>query len=634
MSKPLETGTFTELLKAHISQEYTAATTSFPFQAAKRKFNWHTATTDPFQRIQYSYENKLLDIFRNSARGHGLHENRPIAIIGGRGGGKTTSVIRALELLKAEDSITYIRIDMNRWDDRQFSDLNEHELQNRFASHLSEKIVSHFPTKISLEQDVFEFFPWCINERSFTANILAHIEPFSKFLRIYSAEIEQLCLGKGLGNTTYDDLHHQILAARQEFLKAFSEIDFIWYSLLQMIYLSEWEPDREKLAKHFLVLDNIDPVNPKLQRFAIRIFHRITLASGIQTIIPMRPHTETVSAASAGADWYSVEAHCSPDIVEVVLGRLDAVCTSDDGKPYQSHVETLKTALGKDQKHLREILINTSALDIRTGLLNFSNFCERIVSAKGLSFDFKIDQSELCRFFFLGERNRFNYSFAENLFLYDAGEDQVFSHCKIYALDYLLRVSNGGASCGSVTNHLERFGFTPQEIECSLGNLLRRSRALVWSNDGFEYAELKAESEMRVTPLAFTYFFRLFGEYYYTEACMMDRRFQTASVREVLDFEREVVRRDLRAMLHFVDREDAHRLNDYFPNIDEVAGIRHWKRFVTGAKFRLKADNDRLVDSNRLDWLRSIYQKVFDGRATDLDEVQEIVEGRGERLQF
>ena len=379
-----------------------------------------------------------------------------------------------------------------------------------------------------------------------------------------------------------------------------------------LIWLCDWNPEKTALARRILVLDNIDPVDPRLQRFAANLFQKITLSSGIQTLIPMRPYTQATTKSVSGADWHTTEEHCSPDLIQVIDSRLDLLIANGK-KDAREIIKKVKRALNRDAKHLKEIVSDTSGLDIRIGLLNFSNFVERLLAAKGADLEFDLDQSEVCRLFFLGDRNRFNYYCVENLFYYSADEDQVLTMAKIYILDFLLRYSNGSTDLKAASNYASLCGFEQREFFHSMENLLSRSRALVWSPDGFEMENLANNSTLRATPLAFTYYYRLFGEYYYTEVCMMDRRFENARPSEVAAFESDFVVRDLQVLKNIVEAEGTGSLQLFFPSASEFVGIRHWRRFQHGAKFRLKSNYIRVIDENRDTWLGKVYGAMAKG---------------------
>lgn len=611
----------TEKVTAHLVQENLERADGFPYRKAKKRFNWHSSERNPITDIKYDYEEKLYTLLKKNTLNHDLHENRPIVIVGGRGSGKTTAVVNVLKKLSAENISTFIRIDMNQWDDRPFEDEDERKLQLRFAAHLSEKIKSASPKEPTLEEELYEFFPWCIDNRSKIGDMIAHVEPLSNFLRRRSTHIRKLLAKEPYGSRSNEQLYDDLVEGLEETLDLMSEIDAIWYQLLQLICFSDWDAEKVDLSKRILILDNIDPVDPRLQRFAAKLFQSITLASGVQTIIPMRPHTQIVGNTAAGADWYTREDHCSPNLIDVINARLDKLIDSESDNESATVVKKIRQALNKDAKHLKEIVSDTSALDIRTGLINFSNFVERLLASRGIDVDFDLDQSEVCRLFFLGDRNRFNYHYAENLFCYASGDEQVITMCKVFTLDFILRHSNGSAAFSSIRDYLVGLGLSKIEIECSLGNLLSRSRALLWSPDGFDQSILKDDSPLHATPLAFTYYYRLFGEYYYTEVCMMDRRFHTVSVSEVFGFEKEFVRGEVRALLNFVDARGAETLRTIFPSPSDFLGLRHWRRFQHGARFRLRSDTDHLLDPLRSDWLQEIYGQILYGNAQSLDGV-------------
>lgn len=620
MSSEKKVSELTEVLTAHLVQENMERSNDFPFQKAKRRFNWHEPSNEPIQRIKYDYEEKLFTLLKKNSLNHDLHENRPIVIVGGRGSGKSTAVVNVLKRLKTEETVTYLRVDMNQWDDRPFEDEEEERLQRRFSSHLSEKIRAAAPIEPSLEQELFEFFPWCIENREHIGDIVAHIEPFSAFVRRRSTHLRKLVSGEAYGRRTPEQLHDHLVDGREEMLDEMSEIDFVWYQLLQLMCFSGWSPKKVDLSRRVLILDNIDPVDPRLQRFAAKLFQSITLASGIQTIIPMRPHTQVTGAKSSGADWYTREEHCSPDLIDVINARLDNLIAKTKSDDSVRLVKSLRRALNRDAKHLKEIVQDTSALDIRTGLINFANFSERFLASRGIHTEFDLDQSEVCRLFFLGDKNRFNYSYVENLFFYSSAEEQILTMSKIFVLDYLLRFENGATTHGKLCNFLRSMEFSQTEIECSLSNLLSRSRALVWSPDGFDVLNFAEETTLRATPLAFTYYFRLFGEYYYTEVCMMDRRFHKVSVSEVLAFERDFVKREIQALVYFARNEGSRELCKYYNAAEDFLGYRHWQKFQIGAKFRVKSDYGHLIDAQRADWLRGVYKKLLSGDDDELDK--------------
>lgn len=618
MNREQDLSEMTEILSAHIMQENMVGSEAFPYVPGRQHFNWNAPTSNPIEDVKYDYERKLYAELRKNASSSSLHDNRPIRIIGGRGTGKTTVVMEVLKKLSDEGDLAFLHINMNQWDDRAFDNESEDNLNSRFAAHLANRFRSEIPTELELEEELYDFLPWCLNQRNCVTEIISHIEALSNFLRKNSAQLQKLSKKESYGKLSEADLFEEMVERRGVMIDALTSIDEIWYQLVRLIYSQKWSPTKAELSKKILVLDNIDPVAPSLQRFASGMIQKITLTSGIQTVIPMRPHTRVVSASATGADWCHEEEHCSPPLVEVINTRLASI-NSNGNKNLSTVVAKITAALNNDTKHLSEILLNTSGLDVRTGLINFSNFIERLLGSKGINFDFGLDQSEICRLFFLGDRNRFNYSYAENLFFISHAEEQIYTSCKLFILDYLLRVANGSCPMSKIRSHLIQLGFRNDEISRSFSNLLSRNRSLIWSDDGFDVMSLGDRSILRASPLAFTYFYRLFGEFYYTEVCAMDRQFSTISVSEVMHFEKRLIQEEMKRLLHLVDNAGPQKLADLFPSPRDFLGVRHWTRFRKGARFRIKGDPAGLIDPNRVAWLSNCYGRLKSGSANDLD---------------
>lgn len=598
-----------EHLKAQIKAEFLRDGSSFPYKRAKRQFVWGSSFRNRVVKITEDYEQRLRDCITINAVSHDHHNNRTIVIRGGRGSGKTTAILKSLHDLKKEIEIDFIYLDMNEWDQRNILNEKAEVVRDRFVSHLASRIRSYFPIsegkRFGYEEQVFEFLPWCIENTTEVHEMRKHIPPLERFLTAREEHIIRNRDRESLGSLSPADLTTLLFDDLARFYEELTDYDSIWLNFLILIFLNGWEPGRENLSRRHLVLDNLDHLDPDLQNYALELIHTVTRCSGIQTIVPMRPHTFSANRSSVGHDWFEVQEHCSPDVIEVIQKRLHKLANKRNKKSEKDFVNKLNSAVTNDLKHFRSIIELTSALDIRTGLLNFSNFCERYVKKYGESTDFSDkDMSEISKLFFLNSSGHIDANFIENLYFIKFPERFEYSIAKPLILSVLLESGIERIQFGELREFMLACGISEVMIYGALSDLLRRSRALLWSTKGFSPADFDDEVEISATPLAASYYYELMGEYFYVEVCLADFLEHDPSVNEVIAFEKRMLGIELIATS--AQRLSQTPLGKRYLEVFEgrAISLEHWHRFLNGAKFRMKRDPENLLDHRRENFIR------------------------------
>lgn len=182
----------------------------------------------------------------------------------------------------------------------------------------------------------------------------------------------------------------------------------------------------------------------------------------------------------------------------------------------------------------------------------------------------------------------------------------------------------GAVQFGEMELYLKCCGFSEAEILAGFANLLHRARALIWSTDGFSVDEFHGKTELAITPMGSTYFLNLFGEFYYAEICMTDRTLDRPNMSEVIAFEKRFVQAEMKALINLMNSKEkkVHETLDVEPG--NVIGVRHWRKFLHGAKFRVKNDRSGALDAKREEWLSKVYRAIIEREIRDISQIGKI----------
>lgn len=262
-------------------------------------------------------------------------------------------------------------------------------------------------------------------------------------------------------------------------------------------------------------------------------------------------------------------------------------------------------------------------LDVRSALIGFNNFVEKLVKSKGTEFDpNRLKVSEIVGAYFLNEEFRCDDAIFCDLYFVEERRRKI-SFVKWWILYFLIERHEGEMNFNELKLLLQAAGCDQVEFLIGMNDLLWRERSLVWSSSGFDANSFSNDSVVYASPAGAAYWRRLFGELFYIEICIALQAKRYASVQEALSFEREVVAADMTALIAFVKSFGPERSRMYFRYSDSCIGFRHWEKFFVGLRSRDDRKEFQHVDALRRQWLRQSYDGILDGRVTNLAEISQ-----------
>ena len=603
--------------------DFDARPNDFPYVRGKYRFRYDPKNRTQTEKIvhPYDYEKELLyQLFPQFPEPYSL--NRPTVILGGRGSGKSTTIRYVLKQLgKFEDAFSAI-FDFNNWDHRKDEEQELPKMANRFFGHISEVIRASIPLSVTESQEINGFYPWIVSNRAYATHVTGHIDGFPSFLNKFAGYITAASKGQPVADMTSDKVYNFLFQRRLEMISNFSAFDWIWYNTLLLIWARGWPPLHADIRHKLLVVDNIDPLHPYLQQQTLRLFSDITRSTGILTLIPMRPYTKSQLSVITTDHFERVD-HCAPRISNVLRGRLNFALRHlniPEAKGLAARFFQLVETHGKE---LDEAMRGSCGLDVRSALIGFNNFVEKLVKSKGTEFDpNRLKVSEIVGAYFLNEEFRCDDAIFCDLYFVEERRRKI-SFVKWWILYFLIERHEGEMNFNELKLLLQAAGCDQVEFLIGMNDLLWRERSLVWSSSGFDANSFSNDSVVYASPAGAAYWRRLFGELFYIEICIALQAKRYASVQEALSFEREVVAADMTALIAFVKSFGPERSRMYFRYSDSCIGFRHWEKFFVGLRSRDDRKEFQHVDALRRQWLRQSYDGILDGRVTNLAEISQ-----------
>lgn len=275
-------------------------------------------------------------------------------------------------------------------------------------------------------------------------------------------------------------------------------------------------------GRFILVLDNIDPLPPKLQYELLRCASRLQESAQCKVLIAMRPMTysRNLQAANRTADFIE---HLGPDALDLIAVRVESLVMKADlssikvkmkdetgsdievGEKEIKHwiSEVVKTASRATRGHSSE----HGARDFIEGVCNNSLrnalvlapqlFTSAVVpfilppeSPAKREHHPQIRGHELVRAVMTGRRSCFrssNTPVVDNVFDLGRNASQVSPLCKIRLLKCLESSGTGVLEIEQLRDHLVIFGIPDQAILEGINSLISQTKRLAWSDSVVEY---------------------------------------------------------------------------------------------------------------------------------------------------
>lgn len=275
-------------------------------------------------------------------------------------------------------------------------------------------------------------------------------------------------------------------------------------------------------GRFLLVLDNIDPLPPKLQYELLRCAARVQESAECKVLVAMRPMTysRNLQAANRTADFIE---HLGPDAIDLIKCRVQSLVLAADlsairvklkdaeGKEFEvgeSEIknwikEVLATAARPSGGHsaengAREFIEGVCNNSLRMALV----LAPQLFTSAVVPFAVASDKTskkdahpiirghELVRAIMTGRRNCFrssNSPVVDSMFDLGRHASQVSLLCKIRLLKKLDNSSTGTLYVEQLRDHLATFGIPDQAVLEGINSIIAQAKRLAWSDTVVEY---------------------------------------------------------------------------------------------------------------------------------------------------
>jgi ABC-type dipeptide/oligopeptide/nickel transport system ATPase component len=466
-----------------------------------------------------SYESTLVSFIETILK---IQNHFCLIVIGDTGSGKSSSLKYAMEMSQkchlCTDSTICTHEPMNIYVDFLNFRVNrpDYELIDDDDEVFNANAIDEFWMQLFIELDKHINITEEIEKNEFWAWILSDFKKnYHSSLYLTLKKHEQKIIEKTLTTSEYQEIKNAIYDINS------SRYIFLIYKLLQIAFCRK----KYEGACNLIVFDNLDSLEPTLQREALTISRKINEILLAKVIIPMRPHTFTMNCD--GANFNEVMSHWSPDVFSVIEFRIQTMIDSSD--------EEVKT-LGRDiqevynfivgTKYAKDLFLQTCGLSVRFALRNFYNFLlsPLIYWEDGKLSINKMGRNEFYQAYFCSETDEqqmYNRNFDNIFSLKVHGSESVYSNIKLRILYFL---SSGiGTTVRDVRNNMELFGYNDVQICSALNSMMRRRTPLIWSDNSLQYNEkmLSETHVLRLTPIGKKYFNDLIRDIRYMRECIV-----------------------------------------------------------------------------------------------------------------
>ena len=274
-------------------------------------------------------------------------------------------------------------------------------------------------------------------------------------------------------------------------------------------------------SEFILVLDNIDPLPPKLQYELLRCASRLQESAQCKVLVAMRPMTYSRNFQAANRTAEFIE-HLGPDAVDLIVVRLETLVLNADLSSIKVKLpdETGATIeVGEQEiKHwIREVIRTVSraagghsseqgARDFIEGVCNNSLrsalvLAPQLFTSASVSIfpsDSKtrregqpqIRGHELVRAIMTGRRGCFkciDSPVVDSVFDLGRNASQVNLLCKVRLLKYLEASGTSTLYVEQLRDHLSIFGISDQATLEGINSIITQTKRLAWSDSVVEY---------------------------------------------------------------------------------------------------------------------------------------------------
>jgi hypothetical protein len=410
-----------------------------------------------------------------------------------------------------------------------------------FWNAVATRFESLLPRQITFAEEC-RFWDWCRKQEL----ICDRSEAFHRWLSSNQHQIRAVVDDEPYGGWTKTDILHFLERSRADIFK-FQPEDIAWYRIFEFLYSREITP-RSDCRCVYVFLDNVDQLEPDVQRAAVNFVTLLTPIVRARAIIAIRPLTWERSFDAH--ELIRAEDHFAPSFHDVLTRRLERLAAS--GQLPLSALESLRhlieqfTTAGKESLWL-DMFEATAGLSVRFALRNFTNFTQSplLPPLAETSHPLRtMPASVIARGFFFGNSDSLITHAFENI--YRIGRDSRVGYrlVKIRILHYVMRTENGGTTKTRLTGVMQLFGYDPNLVHKALNDLLIRQRPLLWCDDGHDAFRFPDTARIAITPIGAGYVQNLFGQLYYDEVCIAKNLRARPEPDAILEFHKELWEQD------------------------------------------------------------------------------------------
>lgn len=568
-----------------------------------------------FTRCKPWYYENMIEAFLRRDRGKPRQPvDNVLVLVGGIGTGKTTTAKRCLDRVMkkprlcsacpAEDKICrtqprLLELDFEFWEEGTESKSRIKE-ERRFWNFVAARLAQNEDDELQAEEEVTKFWNWCLGR----VKLLERSINIHNFLNSVKPMVKAVIQNKPLAGLAPKTILQTLLARREDFLNSIDPQDLVWYSAFSLSYLRASRDHKCRCS--IIFFDNVDHAKPYLQQLAV---DKVVLLSEIipaRTLIAIRPLTWERSIH--GHYFVRTEPHYSPAAASVVgkrVGRFLRKSRPAEGYRNALKVYTKMMLSGKGNPLMYRMFFATSGVSVRWALRNFTNmlqspFLDGLPEAGDPFQGMRI--SALARAYFFGQRQSFIPQSFENLYSVGRNTRPDYRLIKPRILDLACRVGGGQYVIAHIFQALSKFGCPEEVVQQALNDLMRRTRPLMWSAEGFKCEDPQSKALLAVTPIGWGYYRALFGEVFYDEVCIQAGTTETVDARSVYDFHQELTAQDLREIQFCSKDFGSIAYYSYFDKEVTSISVVHCRNLLKGLGKRIKQDG--FYDPKREEWIR------------------------------
>jgi len=465
-----------------------------------------------------------------------LSPQRPvIVIVGPMGSGKTTlKDFVALGLLKnrkhcsncnppADRLISHI--DFNEHID--LNDLEIKELNKRLYNLLCDELISRINVTDIINPE-FEFNKFWKKEIDDYKN---QKSSSSAFRKIISQDTDRIATNYEVKNTEIIEKKKKLLAKLQK-----SDECYLDYLIRLWKYIIQTKFNCVN-GCGVILLDNLDRVNPNVQRKVIDIVHTHAKIGGPTFMILVRP--ETFDNIGLGTGIIDVEDQIGPKPIDLILKRLDEFCnnpeayydanaglTMEQFELVTKHMKRVRRVIQNDPyQAFHKFIDNACGKSIRIGYLVAQNLF--FASVAEMQND-KLSIHDIVRLCIRGDSPQLKWTPSntiEHLFrISNRTYDGLLLKPRI--LKYIGRSNRDRRKLGEINYIMMGFGFDDTATINAINDLMQINHQLLRSN-GFDFYDQKTElsssgHNIRITEIGRGYSDYLLCDLDYIQEIMLD----------------------------------------------------------------------------------------------------------------